>query len=74
MFPIIEKLGGWPVAEKVLAERGLTFTEYARKKWQAPDRGQLPRDVAIALGAEASARGIAFDAKDFDFVRKSAAA
>lgn len=73
MFPIIEKLGGWVEAEKVLGAKGLTFTEHARKKWQAPDRGQLPRDVAITLGAEASRRGITFVEEDFSFIRQAAA-
>ena len=67
MFPIVEKLGGWSEVASILAARGATYTEAARKKWQAADRRQLPRDVAVALAAEANARGIPFVEDDFRF-------
>lgn len=63
MFPIVEKLGGWNEAERVLSARGVSFTGAGRAKWIS--RKQLPRDVVAALGAEASARRIVFDVDDF---------
>lgn len=74
MFPIVEKLGGWAAVETILAKRGVTVTEHARKKWQAKGREQLPRDVAVALGSEASALGITFEPSDFVFTRNAEAA
>lgn len=63
MFPIFEKLGGWPQAERALAARGVKVTEYARLKW--PKRGRLPRLVALTLAEEASRAGIEFSVSDF---------
>lgn len=74
MFPIVEKLGGWAPVDQILADRGLTFSNEARKKWQAKGRAQLPRNVVAILSAEANARGISFVPEDFNFSRQSLAA
>lgn len=70
-FPIVEKLGGWSAVELALQKRGVTISEYARLKW--PQRGQLPRDIAIALSVEACAQNISFSEDDFKFLREPAA-
>lgn len=72
MFPIVEKLGGWVEVDRILAEREITYGKESRKKWMYRQR-RLPRDIALALAAEANERKIEFTESDFSMPEKEAA-
>ena len=70
MFKIIKKLGGLEAAEAILKRRSVFFTVESQKKWFAPKRGRLPRDVALALAAAANKKGLKFSEKDFELEKQ----
>lgn len=62
MFPIVEKLGGWPVVDGLLEERGISTAYEAKKKWKA--RG-LPWQARFVLALAARRKDIPFTENDF---------
>jgi hypothetical protein len=62
MFPIVEKLGGWPTVDKLLQAREITTEPEAKKQWRK--RG-LPWQVRFVLALAARRKNIQFTEDDF---------
>lgn len=62
MFPIVDKLGGWPAVDRILQEKGITTEVEAKKQWRK--RG-LPWQVRFVLALAARRKNLPFTETDF---------